>query len=117
MLTAVIPPTGHSYAQAATSSPLDGADWVYVARGGTAKPTAEKYSGPCKVLEWGNKAWKIQVVERVGIIGRDRLKPNLGSVAPNAAVPPKRGKPRLASVASVASVASASVAAKPGGPV
>ena len=114
MLTAVIPPTGHSYAQAATSSPLDGADWVYVARGGTAKPTAEKYSGPCKVLEWGNKAWKIQVVERVDIIGRDRLKPHLGSKAPNAAVPPKRGKPRLASVASVAS---ASVAAKPGGPV
>ena len=35
---AVIPPTGRSYAQAATSSPLDGAEWVYVARGGAAKP-------------------------------------------------------------------------------
>ena len=31
---AVIPPMGRSYAQAATTSPLDGADWVYVAKGG-----------------------------------------------------------------------------------
>ena len=31
---AVIPPTGRSYTQAATTSPLDGADWVYVAKGG-----------------------------------------------------------------------------------
>ena len=30
----VIPPTVRSYAQAAVSSPLDGADWVYVAKGG-----------------------------------------------------------------------------------
>ena len=30
----VIPPMVHSYAQAAMSSPLDGADWVYVAKGG-----------------------------------------------------------------------------------
>ena len=33
---AVIPPQVRSYAQAATSSPLDGADWVYVAKGGGA---------------------------------------------------------------------------------
>ena len=31
---AVIPATGRSYTQAATTSPLDGADWVYVAKGG-----------------------------------------------------------------------------------
>ena len=48
---AVKPPTGHSSAQAATSSPLDGADWVYMARGGTSKPMADKYSGLYKVLE------------------------------------------------------------------
>ena len=68
---AVIPPTGRSYAQAATSSPLDGAEWVYVARGGAAKPMADKYSGPYKVLERANKAWKVQVGGRVEIISRD----------------------------------------------
>ena len=54
---AVILPTGRSYAQAATSSPLDGADWVYVARGGAAKLMADKYSRPYRVLERVNKAW------------------------------------------------------------
>ena len=106
----VIPPTGRSYAQVATSSPLDGTDRVYVARGGAAKLMSEKYSSHYKVLERGNKACKIQVGEKVEIISRDRLKPHLGSVAPKAAVPPKRGRPRTASVAS------ASVAVKPGGP-
>ena len=52
---AVILPTGCSYAQAATTSPLDGADWVYMAKGGTSRPMADKYSGPYKVLERGNK--------------------------------------------------------------
>ena len=85
-----------------------------MARGGAAKPMADKYSGPNKVLEQGNKAWKIQVGERVDVVSRDRLKPHLGSVAPKAAVPPKCGRPRTASVVSVAS---ASEAAKPGGPV
>ena len=48
------------------------------------------------------------------VVSRDRLKPHLGSVASKAAVPPKRGRPRMASVNSMAS---ASGAAKPGGPV
>ena len=75
---------------------------------------ADKYSGPYRVLERGNMVWKVQVGERVEVISRDSLKPHLGSVAPKAAVPPKCGRPRTASVVSVAS---ASEAAKPGGPV
>ena len=66
------------------------------------------------MLERGNKSWKIQMGERVDVVSRDRLKPHLGSVAPKAALPPKRGRPRTASVVSVAS---ASGAAKPGGSV
>ena len=111
---AVIPPTVRSYAQAVASSPLDGADWVYVAKGGAQRPMANKYSGPFQVLERGNKAWKLQVGERVEVVSQDRLKPHLGSVAPKAAVPPTRGRPRTASVAPVASSTSAE---KPGGPV
>ena len=114
MLPAVIPPTGRSYAQAATTSPLDGADWVYVVKGGASKPMTDKYSGPYRVLERGNKAWKLQVGERVEVVSRDRLKPHLGSVAPEGAVAPTHGRPRTASVAPVASP---SLAEKPGGPM
>ena len=42
-------------------------------------------SGPYQVLERGNKAWKLQVGERVEVVSRDRLKPHLGRVAPEAA--------------------------------
>ena len=64
---------------------------------------ADKYSGPYKVLERGNKAWKLQVGERVDVVSRDCLKPHLGSVAPRAAMPPTCGRPRTAFVALVAS--------------
>ena len=111
---AVIPPTGRSYAQAAASSPLDGAEWVYVAKGGAQRPMADKYSGPYQVLERGNKAWKLQVGDKIEVVSRDRLKAHLGRVAPEAAVPPRRGRPRTASVAPVASSSSPK---KPGGPV
>ena len=68
---------------------------------------ADKYSGPYKVLEQANKAWKVQVGEKVEIISRDHLKPHLGSVDPVAARPLARGRPRMASVSSLASPASA----------
>ena len=57
----MIPPTAWSYAQAAASSQLDGVDWVYVAKGEAQRPMADKYSGHYRVLERGNKAWKLQV--------------------------------------------------------
>ena len=60
---------------------------------------ADKYSGPYKVSERGNKAWKLQVGERAEVVSRDHLKPHLGSMSPTAAVPPTRGRPRMASVA------------------
>ena len=75
---------------------------------------ADKYSGPYKVMERGNKAWKLKVGERVEVVSRDCLKPHLGSVAPEAAMPPTHGRPRTASVAPVASASSAE---KPEGPV
>ena len=43
---AVIPPTVRSYTPAAVSSPLDGVDWVYLAKGGAQRPMVDKYSGP-----------------------------------------------------------------------
>ena len=40
--------------------------------GDTAKPMADQYRGPYRVIDRGNKAWKIQVGDR------DSLKPHLG---------------------------------------
>ena len=110
----VIPPIGCSYAQAATSSPLDGADWVYVVRGGASKPMADKYSSSHKVLERGNKAWKLQVGEMVDIVSIGPHETQPGQRGPQGRCAPTRGRPRTASIASVASP---SLAEKPGEPV
>ena len=75
---------------------------------------ADKYSGPYQVLERGNKAWKLQVGDKIEVVSRDQLKPHLGRVAPEAAVPLRRGRLRTASVAPMAS---SSAAEKPEGPV
>ena len=61
---------------------------------------AEMFSGPSRVLECGNKAWKVHVGERVDIISRAALHAS------------KRGRLRTASVTSVAS---SLVVAKPRG--
>ena len=93
---AVIPSTRREYAQVVKTSPLDQADWVYVRRGAQGRPMADAWSGPFKVLEKASKAWKLQMGPRVEIVSRDRLQPHLGSVEPEAARPPTRGRPRTA---------------------
>jgi len=94
---AVIPPTKRSYAEVMRTSLLDQADWVYIKCGPQGKPLSDRYSGPYKVLEKAAKAWKLQVGARVEIVSRDQLKPHQGSVEPQGAEPPKRGRPRTAS--------------------
>ena len=110
----VILPTGRTYAQGGGNFTAGWGGLVYVAKGGASRPMVDKYSGPNKVLERGNKAWKLQVGERVEVVSRDCLKPHLGSVAPEAAVLPTHWRPRTASIALLASTSSEE---KPGGPV
>jgi len=92
---AVIPATRRTYAQVTTASSLDGAEWVYVRRGGKGRPLADAWSGPFKVLERATKVWKLQMGNKVEVVSRDRLQPHRGSVEPVAAQPPARGRPRL----------------------
>ena len=91
---AVIPPTKRSYAQVAQSSTLDQAQWVYIRKGGTCRPLANKWSGPYKVKEKGNKVWKLLVGDRLEVVSVDRLQAHQGAVDPEAAQPPQRGRPR-----------------------
>ena len=103
---AVIPPTVQFYAQAAASSPLDGADWVYVAKGGAQRPLPGVGEGEQGVEAAGG-----------GESGGGQPGPLEASprqCGPRAAVPSTRGRPRTASVAPVASSSSTE---KPGGPV
>jgi hypothetical protein len=90
----VIPATRRTYAEVARGpTPLDSAGWVYVRKGGQGAPLCDNYDGPFKVLESGEKTCHVQVGGRVEVITRDRLKPHLAAEAPDAAEPPRRGRP------------------------
>jgi len=78
---------------AAGSSPLDRAEWVYIRRGGQGRPLADNYAGPYQVMEKAVKYFKVLVGSKVDSISRDRLKPHLGTRPPEAATPPRRGRP------------------------
>ena len=76
-----------------TSSMLDNVNWVYVRRGGVGKPLDSEYHGPYRVLERGNKVFKVEMGERVDTVSRDRLRPHRGTSPERAAQPPRRGRP------------------------
>ena len=61
---------------------------------GAAKPLADNYEGPFRVLERGTKSFKLQLGERVCAVSRDRLKPHLAREDPEPAVVRPRGRPR-----------------------
>ena len=85
---AVIPAAKRSYAEVVSNAAfgLDSAEWVYVRKGGATKPLADNYDSPFRVLEWGNKAFKLQMGERVDTVSRDRLKAHLAAKDPEPAV-------------------------------
>ena len=92
---AAMPPTRPpSYAEVlvAPSRQLLEAELVFVRRGAMAPPLAPQYEGPYKVVDRGQKVFKLQVGDRVDTVSVDRLKPYLGaSVQPQQ--PPRRGRP------------------------
>ena len=77
---AVIPGARRSYAEVVSNSAsaLESAEWVYVRKGGAAKPLADNYEG--------TKAFKLQMGERVDTVSRDRLKAHLAAKDPEPAV-------------------------------
>ena len=110
---AVIPPTGRSFAKWQPHQPWMGQTGCTWQRGGL-QAHGGKVQRPLQGVGEGQQGVELQVGERVDVVSKDCLKPHLGSVAHEAAMPPTHGRPRTASVASVASP---SMAEKPGGPV
>ena len=92
---AVIPATKRSYAEVAASpaSPLDSADWVYVRQGASGRPLVDNYQGPFRVLERGQKSFKLQMGERVDQVSRYWLKPHRAVKSPEPAVKRPHGRP------------------------
>ena len=79
----VIPATKQSYAEVAASpSPLDSAEWVYVRRGPAGTPLADKYEGPFHVLVRWPKFFKLKMGEREDTVSMDWLKPHMAVVYP-----------------------------------
>jgi len=112
----VIPPTRKTYREAwLTTSQLDNAEWVYVRHGGARAPLEDSYDGPFKVMERGNKVFKLKIGDKLDTVTRDRLKPHTGELPPEPAVPKRRGRPPGTGGGSGAS--SAAAAERTGGPV
>ena len=90
-----------SYAAVAASSTtvphhLQGANFVYVRRGGTIPPLAPVYSGPYRMQHAvaGPKVFVLEVGPNQEKVTVDRLKPHTGPLPVVPAVPVKRGRPR-----------------------
>ena len=71
---------------------LEGASNVYMRRCTVGSPLVGSYSGPYQVLRREQKILSLQIGDRQEWISADRVKPHAGG-APEAAQPPKRGRP------------------------
>ena len=74
---------------------------VYVRRDGHVPPLSALYEGPFLVLSKRDKTFVLKKGQMAEAVSIDRLKPHLGSSAPDVQVPARRGRPpgRLKSVA------------------
>jgi hypothetical protein len=72
---------------------LEEVEFVYVRRGPVSGPLTPTYEGPYRVVSRCGKVYRIQMGARVEAVSVDRLKPHAGSSVPQAAEPPRRGRP------------------------
>jgi transposase InsO family protein len=71
---------------------LRSARYVFVRSPPAAPGLTPAYRGPFRVVEPGEKTFRVQFGPRIEVVSVDRLKPYLGS-EPVAAEPPRRGRP------------------------
>jgi hypothetical protein len=87
-------PPPPSVSPSATAAGLEAAEFVYIKSPAAAPSLSPAYRGPYKVVHRAEKFFIVKLGDRFDAITVDRLKPHLGSSAPTAASPPKRGRPR-----------------------
>ena len=88
----------------AVLSSLMKAQYVYIKRGPAASSLSPLYTGPYKVVERGQKYFRLDVGGRSEAVSVDRLKPHLGASPLQPAQPPKRGRPPAATSSAAAEV-------------
>ena len=91
------PTSTHGTPPVTVPSNLGTAKFVFIRRDAHRNPIQNPYEGPFKVLEPGDKTFKIQVGNRHEIVSADRLKPAHldGNLPIQVAQPPTRGRPKL----------------------
>ena len=91
------PTAWHSTPAAREPSALQTAEYVFIRRDARRAPLQRPYDGPYRVLERGDKTFRVQLGSREEVVSIDRLKPanvdSTGEFEP--ALPPTRGRPRL----------------------
>ena len=92
-----VPTSWHTLPRASEPSALRSAEFVFIRRDSRRAPLQRPYDGPYKVLERGDKTFKVQLGTREEVISVDRLKPAVIEQESNFAppLPPTRGRPRL----------------------
>jgi hypothetical protein len=91
-----VPTSSHGSTKSYIPPALKSTTFVFIRRDAVHKPLQPLYDGPYKVLQHGEKFFRIQLGSREETVSIDRLKPaHQGlwqTVLP--AVPPSRGRPR-----------------------
>jgi len=92
---APVPTTCHGGTRTFVPSTLQNSQFVFVRRDSHRIPLQRPYEGPFKVIEHGDKVFKLDVGGRTEVVSVDRLKPaHLDVDQPvSFAVPPRRGRP------------------------
>jgi hypothetical protein len=85
-------------------SSLMKAQYVYIKRGPAASSLSPLYTGPYKVVERGQKYFRLDVGGRSEAVSVDRLKPHLGDSPLQPAQPPRIGRPPAATSLATAGV-------------
>ncbi len=88
----------------AVLSSLMKAQYVYIKRGPAASSLSPLYTGPYKVVERGQKYFRLDVGGRSEAVSIDKLKPHLGDSPLQPAQPPRRGRPPAADFSAMAGV-------------
>ncbi len=88
-------PLTYAAAAAAPSAALLNSNYVYVRRGGVLPPLEPPYRGPYKVIQAGEKTFRLAIGGREEVVSVDWLKPHLGLAPLLPAVPARRGRPPL----------------------
>ena len=86
-------PQHHRTQPEAVPRELQSSSFVFVRRGAPGRPLSPLYDGPYKVLERGEKFFKIQLGTRTDNVSVDRLKPAYDDGSMAAASPAPRGRP------------------------